>query len=293
VTDKEILEGVETVNKFKQMAKESPDGSIMITKEERESIMRGTALMNSNTNDLGQLVIKPFRMCGFVPMNIPILCGLVLAKPTMTNTIFFQWANQSYNAGLNYGNKNSTCSYTNQDLFKGYITAVSSALMVAITLRKLTGGMTKGATCLRLLALNTFVNGTAGGCASFCNTYCMRMAETQKGIDVYSDEECKQKVGVSKECAKSAVMETAFSRSAMSSSTCVIPAVLIASLSAIGFAPKGQAMKNLKEIGCVTIGLAIGLPMSVSIFPPISVKKGDTLEAEFKSHDNIYFSKGL
>jgi hypothetical protein len=144
--------------------------------------------MNASTNDTGNLVFKPFRMCGFVPVNIPILCGIVLSKPTMFNTIFFQWLNQSYNAGLNFGNKNSTCEYTDMDLFKGYCAAVGSSLSVAITLRKLTSGITKTATGKKLLLLNTVVGGTAGACASFCNTYFMRMAETKKGIDVFADE---------------------------------------------------------------------------------------------------------
>jgi hypothetical protein len=95
---------------------------------------------------------------------------------------------QSYNAGLNYGNKNSTCEYTDFDLLKGYVAAVGSSLSVAITLRKLTSGITKTATGKKLLVLNTFVGGSAGACVSFCNTYCMRYAETEKGIDVFSDE---------------------------------------------------------------------------------------------------------
>ena len=190
--------------------------------------------MNASTNDTGQLVFKPFRMCGFVPVNIPILCGIVLSKPTMFNTIFFQWLNQSYNAGLNYGNKNSTCEYTDFDLLKGYIAAVGSSLSVAITLRKLTAGITKTATGKKLLVLNTVVGGSAGACASFCNTYCMRLAETEKGIDVFADEKLETKAGVSKICATAAVTETAQSRGAMSATSVAIPATLILALGAIG-----------------------------------------------------------
>jgi hypothetical protein len=92
-TDQEILDGVQTVRKYRQMAKESPDGVIEITQDEKQSILRGIELSNANANDKGELVTKPFRMCGFVPVNIPILCGIVLSKPTMFNTIFFQWLN--------------------------------------------------------------------------------------------------------------------------------------------------------------------------------------------------------
>ena len=194
--------------------------------------------MNSSTNDIGDIVVKPLRMCGFVPMNIPILAGILLSAPTMRNTIFFQWLNQSYNAGLNFGNKNSTCEYTNMDLFKGYCAAIGSSVSVAMFLRLLTAGVTKRSSGTKLLLLNTLVGSTAGGCASFCNTLCMRYAEIEKGIDICEDAELKKKIGVSKTCAKSAVIETSLSRSAMSISSVVIPTSIILMLSAVGISPQ-------------------------------------------------------
>ena len=89
VGDAEIEEGVKTVKKFKKMAEESKDGKIMITQQDKDAILHGVKLMNSSTNDVGELVVRPFRMCGFVPVNIPILCGILLSAPTMRNTIFF------------------------------------------------------------------------------------------------------------------------------------------------------------------------------------------------------------
>ena len=71
---------------------------------------------------------------------------------------------------------------TNTDLLGGYIAAISSSVSVAILLRKLTEGMTKTASGRKLLLLNTFVGGSAGACASFCNTFFMRKAEMDKGI---------------------------------------------------------------------------------------------------------------
>lgn len=178
-------------------------------------------------------------------------------------------------------------------MIKGYLSAVGSALTVAVGLRKLTGPMTKTATGKKLLLINTMVGATAGGCASFCNTYCMRMAETEKGIDVFSDEQLENKAGVSKLAATSAVTETALSRSGMSLSSVCIPAMLIISLAAIGIAPKGKVMKNILEINIVGFALLVGLPFSVSLFPPVCVKQGCSLEKEFHSHDKIYFNKGL
>jgi hypothetical protein len=83
------MNGVNTVAKYKDLAKQTQDGVIEVTQDEKSSILKGIELSNSSANDKGELVTKPFRMCGFVPMNIPVLCGIVLSKPTMFNTVLF------------------------------------------------------------------------------------------------------------------------------------------------------------------------------------------------------------
>ena len=99
---------------------------------------------------------------------------------------------------MNYGNKNSSCSYTNSDLVKGYSAAVGSAVGVSLVLRKLTRGLTNNASGIRLLLLNTFVGATAGACANFSNTMMMRMPEVDKGIEVFADEKLTKSLGISK-----------------------------------------------------------------------------------------------
>ena len=46
-----------------------------------------------------------FRVCAFVPANIPICAGMLMTAPTTFNVLFWQWVNQSYNAGFNYSNR--------------------------------------------------------------------------------------------------------------------------------------------------------------------------------------------
>jgi hypothetical protein len=93
VSDQEIRAKVELVKKYKELANSTSEGSILISEQEKRDIMRGVELMNASTNDVGDLVFRPFRMCGFVPINIPVLCGIILSKPTMFNTILWQWVN--------------------------------------------------------------------------------------------------------------------------------------------------------------------------------------------------------
>ena len=202
--------------------------------------------MNSSTNDVGNIIKKPMRMCGFVPVNVPIIYGLMMAPPTMGYTAFFQWANQTYNSGLNFGNSNSSCSYSNQDLMKGYCTAVTSAVTIALLMRKMTAGMIVGMKGKRLLLVNFAVSVAASMSANFCNSLCMRYPEIKNGIEVYADEILKTPAGISQKCAESAVYETAYSRVAMSFLTLSIPVALTLGLPMmLGIKPRGRLAKNV------------------------------------------------
>lgn len=80
-------------------------------------------------------------------------------------------------AGLNYANKNASSKFTNQDLAKGYVAAVSTSIVVAMFLRKCTANITKNAKGTKLLMLNAMVGAAASASAAYCNTTLMRQAE--------------------------------------------------------------------------------------------------------------------
>lgn len=151
--------------------------------------MRATYIVNSSTvRDTGEEIPRFMRMCAFLPMNIPILFGMLLSRPTVMNTIFWQWFNQSFNAGLNYGNRNASSPYTNKDLAFGYSAAVGSSVSVALFLRKAFSGLTRNVTGSKLILINSLVAAMASGTANFFNTFCMRQAEMKNGIEIFSDE---------------------------------------------------------------------------------------------------------
>jgi len=43
-----------------------------------------------------------------------------------------QWVNQTYNAGMNYGNRNASSTYTTADLGRGYAGAVAFSVSIAL-----------------------------------------------------------------------------------------------------------------------------------------------------------------
>ena len=291
--NKDIEAGVALVKRYKELAGKTEDGTIMITEKEKKDIIKGIEYIDTSCNDIGEIVFRPCRLCGFTPMNVPILIGMICTAPTMRNTIMWNWINQTYNAGMNFGNKNNTSPYTNTDLMKGYVAAVTSALSVASGMRYLSSGLAKGAKGSRLLMINGMIGCIASACAGYCNAFFMRQCEMQKGIKCYKDEHLTHELGFSLKCAESAVYQTCFTRSCLSFMCIGTPTLILLAVKKMGASPKSALGKNALEVLAVAIGLQYGLPVSVSIFPHISDLPGKDIEPEYHQYEKVYFSKGL
>lgn len=92
--------------------------------------------------DTGKCVPWLMRMSAFVPTNVPIIFGMLMTKSTPATTAFWQWLNQTYNAGMNYGNRNASSTYTSQDLMFGYSMAVASSIGMGVGLQRVFKGFT-------------------------------------------------------------------------------------------------------------------------------------------------------
>eukprot|EP00923_Selenidium_pygospionis_P010210 GHVN01017758.1.p2 GENE.GHVN01017758.1~~GHVN01017758.1.p2 ORF type:complete len:196 (+),score=49.51 GHVN01017758.1:67-654(+) len=59
------------------------------------------ACVNPSTGE----VIPPLgRAAAFIPVNLPIITAMLVTRPTISNIVFWQWVNQTYNALFNYSN---------------------------------------------------------------------------------------------------------------------------------------------------------------------------------------------
>lgn len=77
-------------------------------------------------------------------------------------------------ASLNYQNKAPGSAFSNQDIAKGYFSALTAALGASVSLRLLTQNMTRRASGSRLLIMNTAISCVASGIAAYFNTSCIR-----------------------------------------------------------------------------------------------------------------------
>lgn len=108
-------------------------------------------------------------------------------------------------------------------------------------------------------------------------------------------------MGVSKECARKAVLQTSFSRMALSFPIFIFPGVSMALLDKAGLMPKSRGPKTIVDLSVISFALWIALPISVSLFPPRGQAKNTEIEAEFREMRNsrgelvtsFYYNKGL
>ena len=115
-----------------------------------------------------------FRFSSFLPVNIPISFGFIFAAPTPFNTIFWQWINQTYNAALNYQNRNASSLYSTEDIAKSYAIATTSAIGISLGVRKAVDPIAKKSSGGRLVMLNAVSSFLACAAAGYLNAYFMR-----------------------------------------------------------------------------------------------------------------------
>ncbi|GFR90936.1 sideroflexin, partial [Elysia marginata] len=86
--------------------------------------------------DSGELQNVCGRMSFQMPGGMVLIGAMITFYKSNTAIIFWQWANQSFNALVNYTNSNATTEVNTKRLATAYVSATSSALVVALGLKK-------------------------------------------------------------------------------------------------------------------------------------------------------------
>lgn len=164
------------------------------------------------------------RMSFQVPGNMTITgCMMTFYKST-PSVIFWQLANQSFNAIVNYSNRNASAGVTNEQLGAAFAAATTASVVTALTFNKviassptLSGGLVG-----RLVPL------FAVAAANCVNIPLMRQEEIKKGITVATDD--GKELGPSPTAAWSALAQVIPSRIGMAAPSMFIPPVVMSRL---------------------------------------------------------------
>ena len=243
-------------------------GEAQLTQAEYEDFRYKKLILASSTSpDTGEVIPWAMRTCSFVPTNIPIIVGMLVSPPSQFNTIFWQWLNQTYNAGLNYGNRNASSTQTNSELFQAYCIATGTAIGVAGSLRAIAPILTKGKTGGIAALMSYFIGYSAVASSSAANVYAMRMGEMTTGISV-KDEKTGEEMGNSKIAAAAGINKTMICRVLYCLPIFFTPALFNTLLTKANLMPKqlGFTRVVLECIGVAT-GLYIAMPVNCALFP--------------------------
>ncbi|KAH3779366.1 sideroflexin-2-like [Dreissena polymorpha] len=246
--------------------------------------------------DTGDLQNVIGRMSFYVPGGMVLISGMVAFYKSNAAVIFWQWANQSFNALVNYTNRNAESEITPQRIGVAYVSATGSALAVALGLK---GQLAKRASPL----MQRFVPFAAVAAANMVNIPLMRQSELLDGIAVY--DENNRKVTESRYAAVKGISQVTFSRILMAAPSMLLLPVMIQRFETTAWFKRYPYINGPIQIGLSGIMLLIMVPIGCALFnqkSSIAVSRLATmdkkdlsvLESQFGSlPDRVYFNKGL
>ena len=166
------------------------------------------------------------RLSGFVWFNVPLLAVMLFSKTqSPLQNAFFQWLNQTYNAGMNYGNRNASTPYTTAELAQSYVAASACSMGIAMVSRTMVADKLKSFKGSKFLMLNAVLNFTAASAAGGLNCVLMRYKETKAGVDI-TNKKGDVVYGKSREAGKQAVIQTGLSRAFLPAVPIFLPGVI-------------------------------------------------------------------
>ncbi|XP_019953557.2 sideroflexin-4 isoform X1 [Paralichthys olivaceus] len=244
----------------------------------------------------GAVLPLVFRPAALMPVSAPLVVASFLPHSSVKPALFWQLLLQSYNAGFNYANRNSSSEQQSK-------TSLKQLLLIA--------GTVSYATCagalpqifinrlgVRSAPIQTFFRSLLpiplSAALAFFSVSTIRSGETEAGIQVFDSN--GNPVGISKAAGEKAVRETALSRAALFGTTAAVPNLLIFLLSRTRlFQRNTLLMAPFRHISIAFI-LGLMIPVSFSLYPQLGTIKKETLEEELQAaaaDGHLFYHRGL
>jgi len=279
----EAAQGVLNQYKFK------PEETVL--QQGHGKLWEAQRLVRASTNaDTGEIIPIPFRLCGFVTWNMPVLVGLCWPNIGTEGMMFWQWANQTHNGAINYCNRNASNPTNPMLLSASYVAACAGGMGIAYALQRFIASRPWPE--VKKARLGSFISFPAVCVANSLNMACMRATELVDGVDVI-DNETGQSIGKSKVAARQGITETIISRLIITAGVLFVPPMIMA-----GVEPKleakytGSALKNSKLAALIGVCAACFygiLPVSVAAFPQYRELATEHLEEDLRKKTDAKF----
>uniref|UniRef100_A0A8C8RA51 Sidoreflexin n=1 Tax=Pelusios castaneus TaxID=367368 RepID=A0A8C8RA51_9SAUR len=192
----------------------------------REQLFYAKKLYDSAFHpDSGEKMNLIGRMSFQVPGGMAITGCMLQFYRTVPAVVFWQWVNQSFNALVNYTNRNAACPLSLTQIGVAYVTATSTALATAVGLNL----YTKRAPPL----VARWVPFAAVAAANCVNIPMMRQQELINGIAVTDNKDVE--LGNSRVAAAKGIAQVVISRIAMAAPGMVLLPILMERLEKLPF----------------------------------------------------------
>ncbi|GAB1602299.1 sideroflexin-2-like [Argonauta hians] len=285
-----LYEARDLVNKYR-MHEEPPN----TTKDE---VLKSYRLVLSAFHpDSGELQNFIGRMSFQVPGGMLLIGCMISFYRTNSAVIFWQWANQSFNALVNYTNRNAGSDITPQKLGIAYVSSTTSALVAALGLKAILSQRTSG-------LMQRFVPFTAVAAANIVNIPLMRQSEFLDGIVVY--DENKNPITTSKYAAVKGISQVVFSRIVMAAPSMILLPILFQHLEKYRWMQRLKVLNAPLQVLCSGALLMVMTPTACALFPQrcsiatsklsiLDKKNLEEIQEKYGSSipERLYFNKGL
>lgn len=226
--------------------------------------------------------------------------------------VFFQWLNQSYNAGFNYANRNATVPIDTQQLLASYGVATGVACGMSFGLGKTVEALQRrmgpaapgAAQPLSVKLLMRGLPWMAVASAGVANAMAMRYKEGVDGITVYDAHGAP--VGTSVAAGRACLASVALTRAALPVPILLLPPFI---LDGIRASPLGAVMARSRgtrlavELSVFAVFLQCALPFAVALFPQTGTIAASDVEPAVRNaaKDSVtgkplevfYYNKGI
>lgn len=247
--------------------------------------------------DSGELQNVFGRMSFQLPGGMLITGAMLQWYRTIPAVVFWQWVNQSFNALVNFTNRNAQSPISTTQMGVAYVSATLSAMVTAIGCKNM---FQKKASPI----LQRYVPFMAVAAANCVNIPLMRQTEIIYGIDV--EDGNGQKMCQSKVAAIKGISQVVFSRIVMCAPGMLILPVIMERLEKYRWMQQIKPIHGPIQVVLVGCFLTVMVPTACALFPQRCSLKTTTLKyfepeefAKLKKivgndiPSKVYFNKGL
>ncbi|XP_046885882.1 sideroflexin-4 isoform X1 [Hypomesus transpacificus] len=278
-------------------------------KKARVLIASGGKLPNDNTivnawklslssvhADTGAVLPVVFRPQALFPISAPLIVASFLPHSGVKPALFWQFMLQSYNAGFNFANRNSSAE-------QGKNTAMKQVLLLVGSVAYSTcAGAIPQIVVQRLGVINppaqvffrSVLPVPLSVALAYFNVHVVRSEESENGILVFDSN--GNAVGTSKEAGAKAVQDTALSRAILLGTTAAVPNLLVFfSKTAKLLTSRPLLVAPIRHISTALV-LGLMIPVSFSLFPQLGTIKREKLEKELQAatiDGQLFYHRGL